>query len=214
MKFTMTKIAAAAALAFVSSTAFAGIGDGQVAAASGVFNMASQDGFDMLGVVGDGEVPINVDTAITGWVNQDAGTWSVASTNVFYGLNWTASGGTLITAPGSYSVVAGPAGNGYDGTINYTVAAGQVAGVIDFAWGATTGIKVVNIWNVGADGSLTAAVVPGMENGPFPGFNAQFNFAAGQTALITPVPEASTYGMMLAGLGLVGFAVRRRKLMA
>jgi hypothetical protein len=26
-----------------------------------------------------------------------------------------------------------------------------------------------------------------------------------------PVPEASTYGMMLAGLGLVGFAVRRRK---
>jgi hypothetical protein len=29
-----------------------------------------------------------------------------------------------------------------------------------------------------------------------------------------PVPEASTYGMMLAGLGLVGFAVRRRKLMA
>lgn len=29
-----------------------------------------------------------------------------------------------------------------------------------------------------------------------------------------PVPEASTYGMMLAGLGLVGFAVRRRKLVA
>ena len=29
-----------------------------------------------------------------------------------------------------------------------------------------------------------------------------------------PIPEASTYGMMLAGLGLVGFAVRRRKLMA
>lgn len=27
-----------------------------------------------------------------------------------------------------------------------------------------------------------------------------------------PVPEASTYGMMLAGLGMVGFAVRRRKL--
>jgi hypothetical protein len=26
-----------------------------------------------------------------------------------------------------------------------------------------------------------------------------------------PVPEASTYGMMLAGLGLVGFAARRRK---
>jgi len=35
----------------------------------------------------------------------------------------------------------------------------------------------------------------------------------GQTRafLITPVPEASTYGMMLAGLGLVGVAARRRK---
>ncbi|MHB1084287.1 MAG: PEP-CTERM sorting domain-containing protein [Thiobacillus sp.] len=33
-------------------------------------------------------------------------------------------------------------------------------------------------------------------------------------ATTVPVPEASTYGMMLAGLGLVGFAVRRRKLVA
>jgi hypothetical protein len=35
----------------------------------------------------------------------------------------------------------------------------------------------------------------------------------GQTRafLITPVPEASTYGMMLAGLGLVGIAASRRK---
>lgn len=31
---------------------------------------------------------------------------------------------------------------------------------------------------------------------------------------VAAVPEASTYGMMLAGLGLVGFAVRRRKLVA
>lgn len=31
------------------------------------------------------------------------------------------------------------------------------------------------------------------------------------TVNAAPVPEASTYGMMLAGLGLVGFAVRRRK---
>ncbi len=36
----------------------------------------------------------------------------------------------------------------------------------------------------------------------------------GTATAAAPVPEASTYGMMLAGLGLVGFAVRRRKLMA
>jgi hypothetical protein len=34
------------------------------------------------------------------------------------------------------------------------------------------------------------------------------------TVAAAPVPEASTYGMMLAGLGLVGFAVRRRKMVA
>ena len=34
----------------------------------------------------------------------------------------------------------------------------------------------------------------------------------GTVTAAAPVPEASTYGMMLAGLGLVGFAVRRRKL--
>ncbi|MGK5044647.1 FxDxF family PEP-CTERM protein [Janthinobacterium sp. GB4P2] len=31
---------------------------------------------------------------------------------------------------------------------------------------------------------------------------------------VTPVPEPETYGMLLAGLGLVGFAARRRKLQA
>ena len=33
----------------------------------------------------------------------------------------------------------------------------------------------------------------------------------GTVGTVAAVPEASTYGMMLAGLGLVGFAVRRRK---
>jgi len=36
------------------------------------------------------------------------------------------------------------------------------------------------------------------------------NMAAGTVTFANPVPEASTYGMMLAGLGLVGFMARRR----
>lgn len=36
----------------------------------------------------------------------------------------------------------------------------------------------------------------------------QFNVSS---VTVTPVPEAETYAMMLAGLGLVGFAVRRRR---
>jgi hypothetical protein len=62
------------------------------------------------------------------------------------------------------------------------------------------------IWGNGNDTldystSLSGAGFPGMEYGLH---------LVGSTNLM-PVPEASTYGMMLAGLGLVGFAVRRRK---
>lgn len=37
-----------------------------------------------------------------------------------------------------------------------------------------------------------------------------WKLGASITAVATPVPEADTYGMLLAGLGLVGFAARRR----
>jgi hypothetical protein len=48
---------------------------------------------------------------------------------------------------------------------------------------------------------------------PTGGFaGVQYSMHLTGTVTAAPVPEASTYGMMLAGLGLVGFAVRRRKL--
>lgn len=44
-----------------------------------------------------------------------------------------------------------------------------------------------------------------------PGFS-NIGFYTGQRSYFTsPVPEPETYGMMLAGLGVVGYAVRRRK---
>jgi hypothetical protein len=214
MKFTMTKIAAVAALALASSAAMAA-----PVATTGVFNMFAMKGLDQNPGNTTMTGPINVDTAVTGFIDTAAGTWGVSSTNTFFGANWTASNGTLVQAAGNYALntttgavtAAAPDTVGTaDGSMHFTVGAGQVAGIIDFAWGVTTGIKVVDVWNVTTSGSnqlYTAAAVPGMENGPFPGYNAQFNLTA-------PVPEASTYGMMLAGLGLVGFAVRRRKLVA
>ena len=213
MKFTMTKIAAAAALALASTGALAA-----PVATGGVFQMNVNEGFDRAYAVAGA---VNTDASISGFVDQAAGTWGVSSAATFFGFNWTASGGQLIQAAGNYSMSTatgaltagtGLEPNANDGTINFTVGAGQVAGTIDFAWSSTTGIRVVNLWDVNADGSLTAVRAPGMENGPFPGYNAHFNLNA--PGLITAVPEASTYGMMLAGLGLVGFAVRRRKLMA
>jgi len=51
-------------------------------------------------------------------------------------------------------------------------------------------------------------------SGEYVDFNARWVLEGMMSTATAPIPEASTYGMMLAGLGLVGFAVRRRKLMA
>ncbi|MGA9163894.1 MAG: PEP-CTERM sorting domain-containing protein [Thiobacillus sp.] len=210
MNFTMTKIAAALIL-----TAAAAGAQAASVSSGGVFTMYSGAGNDTAGVVPGGGI-VGVDATLSGFVDQAAGTWGVSSSTAFFGFQWTASGGVLITTAGSYSLdtatnvitaIASPT-VANDGKIQFTVGANQVAGAINFDWNTTTGIRVVDVWNVNANGSLTAAVVPAMENGSFPGFNAAFNLSA--PGLITPVPEASTYGMMLAGLGLVGFAVRRR----
>jgi hypothetical protein len=209
MTFTKTLLAAALATAAMSAQA----------APDALLNTSNFQMFDPTGAfVGGAAAP-----TLTGFIDTVAGTWNVASTTPFFGLQWTASGGTLYGA-GTHTVNVngdGALGAGV-GDMTFTVGAGQVGGNINFAWGATSGIDVFNIWNVSTVGGVTTytstnfsaiyngvAVAPdailglGMVDGPFPGFSANFNMA-------TAVPEASTYGMMLAGLGLVGFAVRRR----
>jgi len=219
MKFTMTKIAATAVLATAAMSAQAA-----PVAWTGGFNM-----YDPVGVQMDtNDGAAGLTSAVTGFFDIAAGTFGLASTDTFFGLLWSTSGGTLYGA-GTHTVSVngdGALGAGA-GDVTFTVGAGQLGGNINFAWGATTGIDVFNVWNVtsGAGGTKIytstnfngiyngVAIAPdailglGMVDGPFPGFSANFNMAAA-------VPEASTYGMMLAGLGLVGFAVRRRKLMA
>lgn len=61
------------------------------------------------------------------------------------------------------------------------------------------------IWGNGDDTLDYSAIMTG-------GFaGVQYGLHLVGSASLMPVPEASTYGMMLAGLGLVGFAVRRKK---
>ena len=220
MNFTMTKIATGILIAVAATGAQA-----FPVSTGGVFNMYSQRGLDQNPGASVLTGPIHVDSTMTGFFDYSAGTWGVASTTTFFSLNWTASNGQLIKTAGTYALntttgaisAAAPDFVGTtDGNIHFTVGAGQMGGAIDFAWGTYSGIRIVNVWtitNMSSAGDpaflrLSATTVPGMENGPFPGFSAQFNFPA-------PIPEASTYGMMLAGLGLVGGMVsRRRKLMA
>ena len=209
----MNKTAIAAAI-FLATT---GAANAAAVATGGVFDMYSQLGLDTSAPVLDGtQAPINVDSTITGFVDQDAGTWGVSSTQLFFGLNWTASNGQLIETPGSYSLdtVTGALGAGTgvvaaDGVMNFDVGPGQVAGTIDFAYGATTGIRVINVWDVNPDGSLTTSVTPGMENGPFPGFNAAFDLTA--SGLVNPIPVPAAVWLFGSGLlGLVGVARRKK----
>jgi len=165
----------------------------------------------------------NVDNAVVMTYDTTALTWGVSSTNTFFGLIWTASGGTLF-APGTYTVgINGdgadelpasdtnpPLANG-DGFYDFTVPEGSWGGNINFAWGATTGIDVFVVWSadgitsldVDGDGTPGAAMV----DGPFPGFSA--NFTPGPAYSTVPVPAA----VWLFGSGLVGLAgiARRRK---
>ncbi|HQT31994.1 MAG TPA: PEPxxWA-CTERM sorting domain-containing protein [Thiobacillus sp.] len=61
--------------------------------------------------------------------------------------------------------------------------------------------------------SQEAAMTPSLSNGTRKYFT-ELDFAAMQDIgwQVTPVPEADTWAMMLAGLGLVGFAARRRQM--
>lgn len=164
------------------------------------------------------------DNNVTLTYDTDAMTWGVSSPTPFFGLNWTASGGTLFNA-GTYNVgingdgadelsgnAAAPLANG-DGVYQFTVPTGSIGGNINFAWGATSGIDVFMVWS--ADG-LTSLDVDGdgtpgarMVDGPFPGFSANFTGSSGPTPAVVPVPAA----VWLLGSGLVGLVgvARRRK---
>jgi hypothetical protein len=81
------------------------------------------------------------------------------------------------------------------------------------AWGVGFADGVANItWN-GVYGSTYTldytATVPLNDPSTFGGVNYALHLEG--TVLAAPVPEASTYGMMMAGLGLVGFMASRRR---
>lgn len=161
--------------------------------AAPVSTMATWDMYD------PGNALIAVDTSMSGFVDQSAGTWSISSSNPFYGLHWTAHSGTLYSV-GSYTIdtIEG-------GLMSFTVNPGQIGGHILLDWGATNNIDVVNVWDINPDGSLSYASVPGLVDGPFPGFRPSFYLASPGLVSTVPVPSAAwLFGSGL--LGVIGMA--------
>lgn len=215
MKFTMTKIAAALAMtvaaAGVQADSFTFIGGGTLVNSG--LSAPSGSWFSMLAMDTDSDdvADANVFTAVRAFGTTGApgpnGTLDFAAASSQVDRTWN-----FFNAPG-YHFTQGPlevtwvdANTAHLDMTGWTVMWNN--GTIDMGAGAPAVISSVDgIWGNGNDTLDYSAIVP---SGNFA--TVAYSLHMVGSANLAPVPEASTYGMMLAGLGLVGFAVRRRKL--
>jgi len=234
MKFTMTKIAALAAMAFASTGAHAVLtstntlsigGDATTVTTSfGGYTVGTNGPLaDSFFTMGGNPNKLAMDTQyayLYGGVLSLSGATQSAFTNWTYygapGINKTTGTGiSIISASGDTAIVdmsgwkvdwnlnvANPTfnvdmGSGAFGT-GFVSGQGQVTCATGSGCGLGSAYTLKYTATVPANSPAFANVK----------YYLELHGTVGQAAL---VPEASTYGMMLAGLGLVGFAVRRRK---
>ena len=158
---------------------------------------------------------INTDKTVTGGFNVTAGTWNVSSTKAFFAFKWTAHDGVLLH-PGTYSIPTIEGGT-YTGI---QIPTGSTGGHILFDWNGTFNIDVVQVWD-NATGLSGPVVVNGVANpfdglamidGPFQGFNADFDMNQAVSFTGGQIPEPMS--MALVGSALVGLVGLRRKFRA
>ena len=153
------------------------------------------------------------DTTVTGGFG--AGTWNVSSTKAFFAFKWTAHDGVLLH-PGTYSIPTIEGGT-YTGI---QIPTGSTGGHILFDWNGTFNIDVVQVWD-NATGHSGPVMVNGVANlydglgmidGPFQGFNADFDMNQAVSFTGGQIPEPMS--MALVGSALVGLVGLRRKFRA
>jgi MYXO-CTERM domain-containing protein len=126
-----------------------------------------------------------------------------ANTQNFGNHNSVANGASFATSANG--------GAAYAGVSN---ALGGYAGKIGNFGGDTNGLIGTNlsVWNIVRNGTnnLTTATATKLN---IAGFNPYFNLSnTGALTYVAAVPEADSWAMLLAGLGLMGFIARRRTL--
>lgn len=230
MKFTMTKIAAGLVLAVAATGAHAvgvtsltieeigGVGGMTLSSATpsavgGIFGFFATDPGN--GVLGAGGKAWTSAGSTDGAMITDG----VAQGNGDFTLGFT-YGGPFQFSPNTTNGGVTASWTGVDGANTLSLDLSGFGG----QWAATgknyplnpdAGTLVSDVQTIGGVTYYTvdwSHTITAAEDTDFEGQRADWHMEG--VMATAPIPEASTYGMMLAGLGLVGFAVRRRKLMA
>lgn len=229
MKLQMTKIAAAVAMAGLSAAASAAGGVGtvtEITFTGGDFSMGAPG----VGACGAGG-PFGSFQCIPAGatIDTDDGLFEASSIVTFNFFNAPVTTFTALTAAGAAPSTSGNPIQGTTTASTITLDMGSFyanwsgSNFLQAPSHAAPGATVANPMGItddplvtgtydSATGAFTISWSSYITTAPFANQTGYWNLTG--IATTAPIPEASTYGMMLAGLGLVGFAVRRRKLMA
>lgn len=149
------------------------------------------------------------------WAVNDYYQFSVSTTGYdTISLSWDQTGSN--TGPKNFSLAYSTNGTSFTNFANYSVingswSAGAAVNTTSFSQNLSAVTALNNQANVYfrlVDNSTTAINGTTVASG---GTGRVDNFTVSGVAVTVSVPEADTYAMMLAGLGLMGFMVRRRK---
>ena len=160
-------------------------------------------------------LPGNIDDGSAGWVfeNMPVGTGTPIWIDpiVATGYDYLISNGPLVNG---VTLLPGVGDGRYDIWLKeggeWKLFASDVAGGEHFEFGKS--VDEFRITGIETDAAINPNSPIAFSTGLW--FDAVGNATVTQTALtvdVLPVPEPATYGMLLAGLGMIGFAARRRR---
>ena len=208
MNFKKSLLAAALAGASIVSVNAHAI-DTVMTVSSGQFGMGFFTGGGFLPITsfGTGAADITDQYNPAGWDTSVGQTTGVAAPGAIasfaFGTGATDQVNTYTTGGTGFPVFTGSLTNGAT-TFDFSSFTANWGGTVFNQGNAAAALTLSNCSAAGCDYSM--AWQSTIVGGPFGGQTG--SWVLGGT--IAAVPEASTYGMMIAGLGLVGFVARRR----